>query len=309
MKTPQRAIPQPTDATAACFWMQAGVVRRKECKLDYQCPECRFDQVMRQAAQRAAQARDAGKPLSGQAGKIVFWKNKLNERPPWQRPCIHHMKGQIDFKACTNEYRCDSCAFDQYFQDQFTVHAVVNPVDVLNVRGFKIPQGYYLHPGHTWLKIEEGGDVRVGLDDFALRLLGPFDSIDLPLMGKEIDQGRSPFVGTRQNRRARILSPISGVVTDVNPDIREKSGAASRSPYSSGWMVRVHASDLRGDLKRLMIGAETVDFLKGEVDRLYRVIEEEAGPLAADGGDLAADLFGKLPQLKWDRLTRLFLRT
>jgi glycine cleavage system H lipoate-binding protein len=219
------------------------------------------------------------------------------------------MTGRIGYKACTNEYRCESCEFDQYFQDQFAVHAVVNPVDVLDVQGFKVPQGFYLHPGHTWVKIEEGGEVRVGLDDFALRLLGPFDRIDLPLMGKEIAQDRSPFVGLRQNRQARILSPISGVVTDVNPDVREKAGAASRSPYSSGWMVRVHASDLRGDLKRLMIGAETVDFLNEEVNRLYQVIEEEAGPLAADGGYLAEDIFGRLPQLKWDRLTHLFLRT
>jgi glycine cleavage system H lipoate-binding protein len=309
MKTSQRTTATPTDGTSACFWMQAGVVRRKECRLDYQCQECRFDQAMRQAARKAAQARAAGKPLAGAPGKIVFWKDKLNERPPWQQPCVHHMKGQIDFKACTNEYRCDSCEFDQYFQDQFAVHAVVNPVDVLDVHGFKIPQGYYLHPGHTWIKIEEGGEVRVGLDDFALRLLGPFDGIELPLMGKEIVQERSQFLGMRQHLQARILSPISGVVTDVNPDIREKPGAASRSPYSSGWMVRVHAGDLRGDLKRLMIGAETVDFLKNEVDRLYQVIEEEAGPLAADGGYLADDIFGHLPQLDWDRLTRLFLRS
>jgi glycine cleavage system H lipoate-binding protein len=309
MKTSQRTTAPPTDGTPACFWMQAGVVRRKECRLDYQCRECRFDQAMRRAARRAAQARADGKPLSGQSGKIVFWKDKLNELPPWRRPCVHHLTGRIRFRACTNEYRCESCEFDQYFQDQFAVHAVVNPVDVLDIQGFKIPQGYYLHPGHTWVKIEEGGEVRVGLDDFALRLLGPFDSIDLPLMGKEVIQDRAQFIGMRQNRQARILSPISGVVTDVNSNVREKDGTASRSPYASGWMIRVHASDLRGDLKRLMIGAETVDFLKGEVDQLYQVIEEETGPLAADGGYLADDIFGHLPQLDWDRLTGLFLRT
>jgi glycine cleavage system H lipoate-binding protein len=299
----------PADATSACLWMQAGVVRRKECGLDYQCRECRFDKAMRQAAQRAAQARADGKPLAGNSGKIVFWKDKLNEQPPWRRPCIHHLTRRIHFRACTNEYRCESCEFDQYFQDQFTVHAVVNPVDVLDVRGFKIPQGFYIHPGHTWIKLEEGGEVRVGLDDFALRLLGPFDNFELPLMGKEIGQDRSQFVGKRQNQQARIMSPISGVVTDVNSNIREKPGAASRSPYSGGWMMRVHASDLRGDLKRLMIGAEAADFLNGEVNRLYRLIEEETGPLATDGGDLAEDIFGHLPQLGWDRLTRLFLRT
>jgi hypothetical protein len=39
------------------------------------------------------------------------------------------------------------------------------------------------------------------------------------------------------------------------------------------------------------------------------VIEETAGPLAADGGYLGEDIFGNLPQTSWQKLTQLFLRT
>jgi hypothetical protein len=39
------------------------------------------------------------------------------------------------------------------------------------------------------------------------------------------------------------------------------------------------------------------------------VIEEEAGPLAADGGYLGNDIFGNLPKTSWQKLTRLFLNT
>ena len=81
------------------------------------------------------------------------------------------MKRRIGFRACTNEYLCGNCEFDQYFDDQYAVHAVVKPVDVLDIDGFKIPQGFYLHKGHTWVKIEKDQTVRVGLDDFALRML------------------------------------------------------------------------------------------------------------------------------------------
>jgi hypothetical protein len=45
------------------------------------------------------------------------------------------------------------------------------------------------------------------------------------------------------------------------------------------------------------------------VDRLHHLIEEVAAPLAADGGTLGKDLFGAMPQLGWERLTRFFLRT
>ncbi|MBW2478607.1 MAG: glycine cleavage system protein H, partial [Deltaproteobacteria bacterium] len=50
-------------------------------------------------------------------------------------------------------------------------------------------------------------------------------------------------------------------------------------------------------------------YLDGEIERLYKVIEEEVGPLAADGGYLGDDIYGNLPPTSWDKLTRLFLHT
>jgi hypothetical protein len=58
-----------------------------------------------------------------------------------------------------------------------------------------------------------------------------------------------------------------------------------------------------------MMGSQAREYLDEEIERLYDVIEQEAGPLAADGGFLGDDIFGSLPGLGWDRLTRLFLRS
>jgi len=73
--------------------------------------------------------------------------------------------------------------------------------------------------------------------------------------------------------------------------------------------LRIHSPNLRQDLKNLMIGDETETFYSQEIQRLYDVIEDAVGPLTADGGQLNNDIFGNLPQLGWDRLTKLFLRT
>jgi hypothetical protein len=58
-----------------------------------------------------------------------------------------------------------------------------------------------------------------------------------------------------------------------------------------------------------MIGKQAGEYIDEEVDRLYEVIEETAGPLATDGGYLGDDIFGNLPQIGWQKLTQLFLRT
>jgi glycine cleavage system H lipoate-binding protein len=292
-----------------CLWMQAGVVRRKFCQADYQCVGCRFDQTLRRVAAANQELRRDGAALEGRRGRIVYWKDKLRELPAWRRPCLHAMKGRIGFRACLQDYRCMNCEFDQYFNDQYTVHAVVRPVDVLNIKGFKLPQGVYLHPGHSWLKIEEGPTVRVGVDDFALKLLGPSDRIEAPLMGKEVQQDRADISLHRAGHRAAVLSPISGVVTAINPRLRETGRFANQDPYAEGWVMQIHSNRLRAELRNLMIGSQAREYLDGEIERLYDAIEQQTGPLAADGGFLGDDIFGSLPSLGWDRLTRLFLRS
>lgn len=292
-----------------CIWMQAEVVQRKYCLSDYCCHACHFDRTLRRVCYENDQRIKQGKILKGKKGQIVFWKDKLKKRPPLKRPCLHHMKGRIDFKACNREYKCKDCEFDQYFDDQYAVHAVVRPVDFIDIEGIKIPYGFYLHKGHTWVKVEEGSDVRIGLDDFALRMLGPLDYIEAPLIGKTLEQNSDDITLGRGTNNAKVLSPISGVVTAINSNLRNDGSLANQDPYADGWVLRVHSKNLRKDLFSLMIGNETKDFYKEEIDRLYRVIEDEAGPLAADGGQLGADIYGNIPQVGWNRLVKLFLHT
>jgi glycine cleavage system H lipoate-binding protein len=292
-----------------CIWMQAEVVQRKYCLSDYSCHTCRFDRTLRRVCYENDQLIKQGKIPKGKKGQIVFWKDKLKKQPPFKRPCLHHMKGRIDFKACNREYKCKDCEFDQYFDDQYAVHAVVRPVDFIDIEGIKIPHGFYLHKGHTWVKVEEGSDVRIGLDDFALRMLGPLDHIEAPLIGKTLEQNSADITLRRGTNNATVLSPISGVVTAINSNVRNDGSLANQNPYADGWVLRVHSKNLRKDLLSLMIGRETKDFYKEEIDRLYQVIEDEAGPLAADGGQLGTDIYGNIPQVGWNRLVRLFLHT
>jgi glycine cleavage system H lipoate-binding protein len=292
-----------------CVWMQAGVVNRKSCAINYDCVSCRFDKAMRRIAGENKELSQKERFIRGEKGKILYWKEKLKEVPPWKRPCLHHLKGRIDFRACTNEYKCGHCEFDQFFQDQYTVHTVIKQVNLIDIKGFKVPQGFYLHNGHAWAKIEESSSVRIGLDEFALKMLGPLDKIEAPLLGKEVKQNHASISLDRRPEKAKVLSPVSGVVTDINPKLREKGSIANKNPYSEGWVMRIHAPNLRNDLKNLMIGTETKDFVEKEVDRLFQVIEEEAGPIAADGGNLVDDIYGNVPGIKWDKLARLFLHT
>ena len=57
------------------------------------------------------------------------------------------------------------------------------------VGGFKVAANVAYHPGHTWAVPAGGGRFRVGLDDFAQKLLGNAAAIALPEVGTRLAKG------------------------------------------------------------------------------------------------------------------------
>jgi glycine cleavage system H lipoate-binding protein len=287
--------------------MQAGVVKHKHCAADFACSTCRFDRRLRRVAEENRQLSSLGEPRSTARRRIVYWSDALLALPAHLRPCVHSMKQRIGFRNCTNAYLCGSCEFDQYFQDQFGVHAILKPVAVQEIQGVQFPQGYYLHKGHSWLRMESGGEVRIGLDAFASRLLGRLDTVDLPLMGKPLTRDQGAIGLGRQRWRTDLRAPVNGVVTAANTQVLEQPDLLQKDPYGDGWLLVAHVDDLRSDMKALLMGGEASEHLEKEIEALHAVIEAQLGPMAADGGQLVADIFSHLPRDSWDTVARQFL--
>lgn len=277
-----------------CLWMQAGAVQFKGCNNFYDCSTCKYDLGMRMKVEK---------------GKQISWQNAMRKRQDMERICRHSLTHRITSRVCAYDYQCATCDFDQFFEDVWTEKTPSGPGEVRNIKGFDVPVSHYFHNGHTWARIESGGLIRIGLDDFALKVLGEADALDLPLMGKELDQGKAGWGIKRKENLADILSPVDGVIVEVNADARENPGIANREPYGNGWLFTVRNPNLKGTVKKLMSDTETFDWMGAEVVTLENMIEEVAGPLAADGGYLQADIYGNLPDLNWKNLTKTFLKT
>ncbi|MFC1886672.1 hypothetical protein ACFLZM_06425, partial [Thermodesulfobacteriota bacterium] len=154
-----------------CLWMQTGVTAFKNCNNFYDCTTCKYDVGMLQMVAK---------------GKQISWQDAMRKRPDLDRVCRHSLTNRIARRTCAYDYQCATCDFDQFFEDVLSPRTRSLPGDMQSVKGFDVPMGYYFHNGHTWARIESGGQLRIGLDDFALKLLGKADALDLPLMGKEL---------------------------------------------------------------------------------------------------------------------------
>ena len=281
-------------AANPCLWMQAGVVKFKNCDNYYDCTTCKYDSAM---GRKAA------------AGKQMHWRKAMKLRPDLDRVCRHSLTNRIDKRSCAYDYECARCDFDQFFEDVWTAKSKSIPHEVQRVKGFDVPMDCYFHNGHAWARIESGGYIRIGLDDFALKVLGRADGLDLPLMGKELDQGKVGWGLKRKDNLADVLSPIDGVVVEVNSEVRERPELANREPYGDGWLFMVRTPDIKATMSKLMTDQSSLSWMSNEVKNLESMIEDVAGPLAADGGYLADDIFGNMPDLGWKNLTSAFLRT
>lgn len=285
---------EKAEAKNPCIWMQAGVVKYKTCNNYYDCTTCKYDQAMHRKVEQ---------------GKQPSWQAMMRRRDPLERTCRHTLTNRIPYRLCPYDYQCSSCDFDQYFEDYLAPKTKAQPLEMHQVKGFDLPVGYYFHNGHTWARVESGGFVRVGMDDFSLKLLGEMDAFELPVMGKVVDQGQPSWGLKRRSNAAEVLSPVEGVIMEVNEAIREHPPAANEEPYAGGWLFLVRHNDIKGMMKRLMADTDGLDWLAGEVRTLEGMIEDVAGPLAADGGMLQRDVYGNLPDLGWSALTKTFLKT
>ena len=277
-----------------CLWMQAGVVEFKNCNNFCECTTCKYDQGMRKQVEN---------------GKQRSWQEAMRRKPGLQRVCRHTLTGRIERRACAYNYECSTCDFDQFFEEVWATKTGSRPHDIQNVKGFEVASGSYFHDGHTWARIESGGVIRVGMDDFSLKLLGKADAFDLPLMGKELSQGKAGWGLKREANPADVLSPVDGVIVEVNGRLREKPMLANQAPYGEGWLFAIRNQDTKGAFKKLMDDTASLNWMAAEIVKLEGMIESVAGPFAADGGYITNDIYGNLPALGWKNLTRTFLKT
>jgi CheY-like chemotaxis protein len=149
---------------------------------------------------------------------------------------------------------------------------VVSPALAETVAGrdYCVPGGAFVSDGHVWARIDPGGQVWTGLDDFARKALGKVERIDLPAVGTTVRRGGLLFVVRRGHEMARFLSPLSGEITQLNPELPSEPGRVIESPYDRGWVCRLRPSDLSDELAGLRIGKPVIAWYQEEVARLRR---------------------------------------
>ncbi len=175
------------------------------------------------------------------------------------------------------------------------------------VAGFQVPENVRYHAGHTWAQSESRDLVRVGMDDFASKLIGKIESIALPQRGRWVRQGQKIWTIFRDGKSVDMVSPIEGTVTDINEAVVKDPELARKDPYGDGWLLTVQAPDAKINFRNLLGGALARMWTEDSALRLRkRMPVAMAAALAQDGGVAVDDITEHLPELDWAAVTKEF---
>ncbi len=175
------------------------------------------------------------------------------------------------------------------------------------VAGFQVPENVRYHAGHTWALSESKDLVRIGMDDFASKLVGKIESIALPQRGRWVRQGQKVWTIFRDGKSVDMLSPIEGTISDVNEAAIKDPELARKDPYGEGWLLKVQAPDSKINFRNLIGGALARMWTEESAVRLQkRMPIAMSAALAQDGGVAVDDITAHLPNEDWAELTKEF---
>ncbi|MEJ2313143.1 MAG: glycine cleavage system protein H [Gemmatimonadales bacterium] len=154
---------------------------------------------------------------------------------------------------------------------------------------FALRDGHFFHQGHTWaapdpVDPEGPGIVRVGMDDFAQKLLGEPSVIDLPPVGTPLRQGERAWKVQVDSGSVSMVSPIDGVVVAVNPELEDRPSLVNGEPYDDGWLMKVRVGEPGLLRKNLLSGPLATAWMEDTKERLRTFSSGTLGVLLPDGG-------------------------
>jgi glycine cleavage system H protein len=163
---------------------------------------------------------------------------------------------------------------------------------------FDLPAGAWLHPGHTWARLESDGTVAVGLDDLANRLVAP-EKTSVPHLGAHVAQGESAIDLSASGKSVSAVSPVDGTVVAVNP-LRDAG---------TDWLFKVKPSKLTANLRQLYQGSAAQKLVDDAAAILALRANPEMAAVLQDGGAPVHGIAAALAGDDWDALAREILRS
>ena len=95
---------------------------------------------------------------------------------------------------------------------------------------------------HEWVRLD--GDIAtVGISQFAQEQLGDVVFVELPDLGRAVEQNGDAAVVESVKAASEVYAPVSGEVIEVNSKLEDDPELVNRAPTGDGWFIKIRLSD------------------------------------------------------------------
>ena len=97
---------------------------------------------------------------------------------------------------------------------------------------------------HEWVR-QDGDIVVIGITDYAQSQLGDVVYVELPELGRQVEQGKEAAVVESAKAASEVYAPVSGEVVAVNDEIVADPAKVNADAMGEGWFVKIKLADPR----------------------------------------------------------------
>jgi glycine cleavage system H protein len=113
---------------------------------------------------------------------------------------------------------------------------------------------------HEWVRLD--GDLAiVGITDYAQSQLGDVVYVELPEIGRRVEQGKEAAVVESVKAASEVYAPASGEVTEINEVLTADPAKVNADPMGEGWFLKLRV-DNPAELDGLMDQAAYQRFIE-----------------------------------------------
>jgi len=104
---------------------------------------------------------------------------------------------------------------------------------------------------HEWVRVEQTGELTVGITDHAQDLLGDLVFAELPEVGQRYAAKEECMLLESVKAASDIYMPVGGEISAVNASLEDEPELINQDSFGEGWLFKIQP-DNQSDIDALL---------------------------------------------------------
>lgn len=171
-----------------------------------------------------------------------------------------------------------------------------------------LPAGIFLQPSFTWSKMQDNGNLMMGIHPVLMALIGKADRIDTLQEGEKVQKGDIFLKIHVASKILHMKTPIAGSIMAVNPDFSETTW----EKLGRTWLYQLEPEEISSEISSWLVAEKSKEWLVKKFQQMTNFFiqslsQKEMGLTMTDGGELPVGVLSKFEKETWKEFESKFL--